>query len=76
MFHAAILLAHVNILIKLAPEAGRSFYIAAFNTIIGFSVAAATHIRTEEATTVVPNRVLAAQIVTVVRQTGNASGKI
>jgi MFS family permease len=41
MFHAAILLAHVNILIKLSPEAGRSFYIAAFNTIIGFSVALA-----------------------------------
>ena len=38
--------------------------------------AAATHIRTEEATTVVPNRVLAAQIVTVVRGGGNAAGKI
>ena len=41
MFYAAIMLAHVNVLIKLAPEAGRSFYIAAFNTIIGLSVALA-----------------------------------
>ncbi|MCC5843950.1 MAG: MFS transporter [Verrucomicrobia bacterium] len=41
MFHAAIVLAHVNILIKLSPETGRSFYIAAFNTLIGLSVALA-----------------------------------
>ncbi|MDA3874918.1 MAG: MFS transporter [Kiritimatiellae bacterium] len=41
MFYAAITLAHVNILIKLAPAEGRSFYIAAFNTIIGLSVALA-----------------------------------
>ncbi|MCC5843949.1 MAG: mechanosensitive ion channel [Verrucomicrobia bacterium] len=38
--------------------------------------AAATHIQTEEATTVIPNRVLAAQIVTVVRNNTNAAGKI
>lgn len=41
MFFAAIMLAHVNVLIKLAPESGRSFYIAAFNTMIGLSVAVA-----------------------------------
>ncbi len=34
----AIVLAHVNILIKLSPETGRSFYIAAFNTSIGLAV--------------------------------------
>lgn len=39
--YCAILLAHVNILIKLSPETGRSFYIAAFNTVIGLSVAIA-----------------------------------
>jgi small-conductance mechanosensitive channel len=38
--------------------------------------AAATHIQTEEAVTVVPNRILAAEIVTVVRGGGNAAGKI
>lgn len=41
MFHAAILLAHLNILMKLAPAEGRSFYIACFNSLIGLSVAAA-----------------------------------
>lgn len=40
-FYAALMLAHVNVLIKLAPEQGRSFYIAAFNTSIGLSVAIA-----------------------------------
>ena len=38
--------------------------------------AAATHLRTEEATTIIPNRILAAQTVTVVRSNSNASGKI
>lgn len=41
VFHAALMLAHVNILIKLSPEQGRSFYIAAFNTSVGLAVALA-----------------------------------
>ncbi len=41
MFYAAILLAHLNILIKLSPERGRSIYIAAFNGMIGLAVAIA-----------------------------------
>jgi len=40
-FYAAILLAQINILIKLAPEKGRSIYIAVFNGMIGLSVAIA-----------------------------------
>ncbi|MCC5790176.1 MAG: MFS transporter [Opitutales bacterium] len=36
--YCAILLAHLNILIKLSPEQGRSFYISAFNTVMGLSV--------------------------------------
>lgn len=39
MFYAAILLAHLNILIKLSPEKGRSIYIAVFNGMIGLAVA-------------------------------------
>ncbi len=41
MFYAALMLAHLNILIKLAPEKGRSVYIAVFNGVIGLSVAVA-----------------------------------
>lgn len=41
MFYAALLLAQVNALIKLSPEQGRSFYIAAFNTSLGLAVAVA-----------------------------------
>ncbi len=40
-FYAAILLAHLNILIKLSPERGRSTYIAVFNGMIGLAVAIA-----------------------------------
>lgn len=40
-FYAAILLAHLNVLIKLSPEKGRSIYIAVFNGMIGLSVALA-----------------------------------
>ncbi|MCH8475032.1 MAG: MFS transporter [Opitutales bacterium] len=39
--YCAILLAHLNILIKLSPEHGRSFYISAFNTVMGLSVVVA-----------------------------------
>ena len=41
MFHAAIVLAHLNILIKLSPDRGRSIYIAVFNGMIGLAVAVA-----------------------------------
>jgi MFS family permease len=39
--YCAIILAHTNILIKSAPEKGRSVYIAVFNGIIGLMVAVA-----------------------------------
>ncbi len=41
MFYAAIMLAHLNILLKLSPERGRSVYIATFNGMIGLAVAVA-----------------------------------
>ncbi len=40
-FYCALMLAQVNILIKLAPESGRSIYIAVFNASIGLAVAVA-----------------------------------
>lgn len=41
VFYCALTLAQVNILIKLAPETGRSVYIAVFNAAIGLAVAVA-----------------------------------
>lgn len=41
IFYCALTLAHVNILLKLAPESGRSIYIAVFNAAIGLAVAVA-----------------------------------
>lgn len=41
IFYCALTLAHVNILIKLAPNPGRSIYIAVFNAAIGLAVAIA-----------------------------------
>jgi MFS family permease len=41
VFYSALLLAQVNILIKLAPETGRAIYIAVFNASIGLAVAVA-----------------------------------
>ncbi len=41
MFYSAIQLGHVNILVKLSPQEGRSAYIAVFNGIIGLSTAIA-----------------------------------
>lgn len=41
MFYSAIQLGHVNILVKLSPQEGRSAYIAVFNGMIGLSTALA-----------------------------------
>lgn len=41
VFYCALTLAQINILIKLAPETGRSVYIAVFNAAIGLAVAVA-----------------------------------
>jgi MFS family permease len=41
MFYSAIQLGHVNILVKLSPQGGRSAYIAVFNGMIGLSTALA-----------------------------------